>query len=288
MSFTQKRITVQIALANGQFNGGGNTAEISGLRVSAQVNIPGGPTKSSLSAAIYGLPLSMMNQLSTVGTQYTEQAQNTITVMAGDAVAGMAQIYKGTLFAAYVDAQGMPEVALRVRGMTGLYEAVKSVPPTSIQGSGDVATIMQGLASQMGLQFENNGVNVKLANPYLSGPSWLQALTVAQHAGIEHIIDNGVLAIWKPGRARQGGPVMISPQTGMIGYPMFSQPTVIVRTLFDPTIKYGGSMQIQSDLTPACGTFVIRNVDLELESLVPHGRWFATLSGVPQNLQEVA
>jgi hypothetical protein len=31
-------------------------------------------------------------------------------------------------------------------------------------------------------------------------------------------------------------------------------------------------------LTPACGTWNIYNMDLILDSMVPHGRWFAVLS----------
>ncbi len=47
-------------------------------------------------------------------------------------------------------------------------------------------------------------------------------------------------------------------------------------------------MQIQSDLTPACGTWAINYVDLELDSMVPHGRWFATLSGTPTTAAQIS
>jgi hypothetical protein len=147
---------------------------------------------------------------------------------------------------------------------------------------------MSQLAGQMNLSFENNGVNVKLSNIYLSGSARMQALTLAQHAGIEHLIDKGTLAIWKPGQGRQSSSLMISPQTGMVGYPMFNQANVVVRTLFNPAINYGGLMQIQSDLTPACGTWAINYVDLELDSMVPHGRWFATLSGTPTTAPQIS
>jgi hypothetical protein len=282
MAFTQKLISVSLSLANGQFSGGGNSSTLTGLRTSIRVKIPGGATMSQLEGAIFGMSLSDMNQLSTVGTQLNAQAQNTITVMAGDADSGMALVYKGTLMAAYVDAQSMPQVAFRVSGSAGAYEAVKPVKPTSIQGAGDVAQVMSQLAGQMNLSFENNGVNVKLSNIYLSGSARMQALTLAQHAGIEHLIDKGTLAIWNPGQGRQSSSLMISPQTGMVGYPLFNQNMIIVKTLFDPTITYGGTMQVQSDLTPACGTWLINNVELALDSMVPHGQWFATLSGVPQ------
>jgi hypothetical protein len=289
VSFTQKLISITLTLANGQFgSSGGNSMTLSGLRTSVRIRVPGGQSMGVLEGAIYGMSLSTMNQLSTVGTQLNAQAKNTISVMAGDAETGMALVYSGTLKYAYVDAQSMPQVAFRVSGSAGAYEAVKPVKPTSIQGAGDVAQVMSQLAGQMNLSFENNGVNVKLSNIYLSGSARMQALTLAQHAGIEHLIDKGTLAIWKPGQGRQSSSLMISPQTGMVGYPMFNQANVVVRTLFNPAINYGGLMQIQSDLTPACGTWAINYVDLELDSMVPHGRWFATLSGTPTTAPQIS
>jgi hypothetical protein len=117
----------------------------------------------------------------------------------------------------------------------------------------------------------------------------MQALTLAQHAGIEHLIDKGTLAIWPPSQGRQSaGTLTVSPQTGMVGYPLFNQNMIIVKTLFDPSITYGGTMQVQSDLTPACGSWLINNVELELDSMTPHGKWFATLSGVPAQAAQIS
>ena len=288
MSLVQRLIDVEFSLANGNFDGGGNSLTLSGLRVSARITVPGGSSMSQLDAAIYGLPLSTMNQLSTVGIDLDRIAKNTITVRAGDARSGMALVYKGTLTAAFVDAQAQPNVSFRVSGLAGLYEAVAPIAPTSVKGSGDVAKMMGGLAKQMGLQFENNGVQVKISNPYLSGSARQQVLTLAQHAGISHVIDKGTLAIWNPSQGRQGDAIMISPGTGMRGYPLFNQAAVIVQTLFDPNITFGGKMQVQSDLTPACGLWQIYMAQFELDSMVPHGRWFATLSGTRAKAAQIA
>jgi hypothetical protein len=61
------------------------------------------------------------------------------------------------------------------------------------------------------------------------------------------------LAITPPGPARAGDPVLISPQTGMVGYPTFVSPNIVVKALFNPNVKYQGLIQVQSELTPACG-----------------------------------
>lgn len=282
MSFSQKLMTTSISLANGSFGSSkNNTATISGLRMSAQIQATGGPSQSQMNLAIFGLPLSLMNQLTTMGTQSNQRSQNSITVEAGDAEAGMSVVFEGQIFDAYVDAQQMPNVAFRVQASGGSYLAVKPATPLSVKGSADVAGMLSSLASQMGLTFENNGVTVKLSNPYFGGTLWTQALAIARHAGINIVIEKGTMAITPKGKPRQGDAVLVSPQTGMVGYPAFVSNAIIVRTLFNPQIKTNGLIQVQSDLTPACGKWMVGSVYHELESLQPHGKWFTTIQANP-------
>lgn len=274
MSFTNRKITVSFNLQNGNFEGGGNKATLSGLRVSAHIHMPGGQSSGQLQMTIFGMTLSMMNQLSTVGRQLNYIGKNQITVQAGDAINGMSTVFMGDILHAWVDAKSQPNVCFRLDAQPAGFQRVRSVPPTSVQGAGDVATIMGQLATTMGLAFENNGVNVKLSNPYLPGSPLMQAKALARHAGIEHVIDKGTLAVWNPGQPRKGAGIIASPQTGMVGYPMFTEGGVMVEMLFQPNAQYGGKLTVKSDLTPACGDWAIRLVEYELESEIPHGKWF--------------
>ena len=52
---------------------------------------------------------------------------------------------------------------------------------------------------------------------------------------------------------------------------------VIVKQLLKPTVQIGGKITVQSDLTPACGGWTINKLDLDLESNVYNGQWFATM-----------
>lgn len=281
MAFTQKLINVQLNLANGVFAGGGNTVTVSGHRVSFTGTFAGGQEQGTAEISIYGLPLSLMNQMSTVGTQLNLQGKNNVAVFAGDAESGMKVAFEGSIFSAHVDAQGMPDVAFRIQAYPGNYHAVTPATPISVSGSASAADLMKQLAGKMGLKFENAGVTAKLANPYYGGSPWTQAQQIAQHAGFDWTVDRGTLAIVQPGKAREGEPVLISPQTGLVGYPMFNQNTVIVRALYNPDCKHYGVIEIKSDLTPACGKWKVIRTDLELESMIPRGRWFMTLTTVP-------
>ena len=147
--------------------------------------------------------------------------------------------------------------------------------PTSVKGSGDVATIAGQLAQKMGLAFENNNVNVKLSNVYVPSNYREQIRALAEHAGVQWTIDDGTLAIWPTGKSRQTvGTTLLSKDTGMVGYPAFGPGVVIVTSVFNPSLKLGGTFVVQSELTPACGTWTITRVNHRLESKTAHGSWF--------------
>lgn len=280
MAFARKLLNFSISLQNGMFGSGqGNTADLKGLRASCRIVKAGGRDMGRLEAAIFGLPLSMMNQLTTLGTQIDLTEKNSITVTAGEEGGSMSTVFAGTISVAFADMKAMPEVCLRVSAHAGLYEAVKQEQPTSIKDSADVKTVFGQLAQKMGLRFEGNDVDVKIPNLYLSGSARSQAMALAQMAGVQWIIDNGTLAIWKSGSARQGNSTpLISPQTGMVGYPAFNQAGIEVTTIFNSDLKPGGKIQVKSDLTPACGEWHIMSLEYALDSMIPKGKWFCIFS----------
>jgi len=277
VSFTTKYIEVDFTLDHGVFAGGGNTYTAKGLRISANIVKAGGLSKGQAALAIFGLPLSTMNQLGTFGQTLTITGKNTVTVKAGDDPNNLATIYVGTIFNAYMDGQSQPNVPFRVDASVAAYEAVVPVPPTSQPGSQDVAGLLGQMAKAANLQFENNGLSTKIMNPYYPGTAIQQIDELCEHAGLEYIIDNGTLAIWNPNQARQGAATPISPETGLVGYPRFNSLGVDIVTLWQPTLAYGQNIQVQSSITPACGTWTIHYLEYDLECETPNGRWFCNI-----------
>ena len=287
-SFTRKQIGVSIALGTGTFGeSGATTVNLSGLRVSASIVKAGGAAMGNAQIRVFGMPLTLMNQLSTLGLLITQVRRNTVTVTAGDAN-GMSTVFTGTINNGWTDFQGAPETVFNIEAYAGSVEAVAPIAPSSFSGGTDVATIMAGLAKTMGLQFENSGVSVQLSNPYLPGTGRQQAESVAKAADINWIIDDGVLAIWPKNTARTGSNPTVSPSTGLVGYPTYDSMGVILKTLFNPAIKYGSSIQVQSSLTPACGTWSVYMLAHELESETPGGQWFTTMKAARPGTVPVA
>lgn len=274
MAFTRKLLDVELTLKSGTFTGSNqNSQRFVGHRVSAHIIQPGAPDMGQMQLGIYGLPLEMMNRMTTMGRQYALRDANSVKLFAYEEGQKPRLVFTGTISDAYADMHAAPSACFRIAAHAGLLGAVKDVPPTSVQGAAKVDTVMKQICQKGGWQFENNGVDAVLDNPYLPGSAFRQAISVMRSTRCLMHIHNDTLAIWKPGGSRAGSVPLISPGTGMIGYPRYRQVSVEVSTQYLPTVQFGGKIKIQSDLTPACGEWSVVYVEHDLESEVINGRW---------------
>lgn len=278
MTFTRKHLDFTFELAEGNFGKGGNRAEVKGHRATVDINQTGGPDMSPAEIAIWGLPLSLMNQLTTLGTDIRTIGKNFISIYAYEEGGQKSFVYKGTIMTAFADLRAQPNGCFRVQALVGYYEQMMTTTPTSAQGSQDVSQLFKQIADKAGLGFEDNGVSCKITNPYYWSTPRIQMKGLAKDAGVDWIIDRGKLAIWQSPKPRQGDSTTISAETGMVNYPTFTSSGIEVTTLYRPTIQYGGQITVKSQLTPACGNWYVYHVFHMLDAEIPNGRWFTTLS----------
>jgi len=288
VAFVQRLLTATFVLGEGAFgNSGNNTVTISGAgnntpRMSCRISKAGGNAMPTAQATIYGMSLSQMNALSTLGLLATIQRRNSITIQAGDSNTTPATVFQGTIQNAWVDAGSQPDVCFQVEAFGLMIQAVTPAQPTSVGSQVNVTTLLSSLASQMNLTTEFNGVSVLLPSVYYAGSPLIQARQIVHDAGLDwNSGDNGVLAVWYPGFFRTGTIPIISPSTGMIGYPTFNSNGIQVRTLFNPNVFMGSQIQVQSSLQGASGTWGVYGVDHDLEANMPHGAWFSTIQAAP-------
>jgi hypothetical protein len=175
-----------------------------------------------------------------------------------------------------------PDAILEISAYTGAFAAVQMIDPTSYPGPVDASVVLSNLAVQGGFAFENHGVSVMLDRPYFWGSVREQMLQCMEHADIEwNGLQGDTLAIWPKGGTRGGLIPLISPETGMLGYPTNWQAGLAVTTLFNPQLRIGGEAQMKSSLPFANMRVRIVEVSHELESETPNGRWFTTFHGFP-------
>ena len=309
-SFVKRLLKLDVKLApnpgtnqpNTFAESGTDTVTIEGARMSARVSNSGTPSGAQASVDIWGLTPSLMNQLSTLGLAFNLVAKNTLTISAGDDVNGMTTVFAGTIMAAYADYNSMPSVPFKFECNAGVIDAVAPAVPASFPGPVDVATVMSGFARLLGYGFENNGVTTQLPPSYFSGNVRTQMQACAAAAGINAEVVNGnVLAIWPKGGSRTSVTLVpiLSKDSGMIGSPAFTQQGIIVKTVFNPQIAFGGKVQVLSTVlngiqqaqqaknqtfkTPSNSIWAVYKLDHALDSLVPKGQWMSSVYGYNPN-----
>lgn len=248
-------------------------------RCSLTYLIYNGWMQGQLQLSIWGLPLSMINKLTVVGAINQELRKNRIYVSAGDESGKMSLIYKGTIWSAYGDFQSAPENVFHIMALSAAFEAVKPSVTRSYPGEYDMALVLEELADEIDLVLENNIPEpILLRDRYYTGDAVTQLKTLCGQANINWAIERGILSLWPKGGARVVAPTLINPETGMIGYPQFSAPGIIVTTLFNPDLIQGGRVDVLSSLTPACGIWSIMSLSHTLESEIPGGLWQTQMS----------
>ena len=280
-------ITLTFLLGTGDFGGAGqDTLTVTGLRVIANVDQVVFPTMgSTLTMKVYGLTLDHMNAISVAGLLY-DGRQNYVQVDAGDATLGMSTVFKGLIVEAYPNLDTADDAHFYVNANVTPLARLKPVNPTSYPSSVPALTAITNAAKLAGWTVQDDGVAAVLSSPYFSGTAWQQMSAAIKAADCFAYVDGttNTVHVWPKTGAQPNETIIVSPQTGMIGYPKFQKKTIIVRTLFNPQIVFrpGLSVLVQSQLKAANNAKLkLTKVTYDLASQFPDGPWEATVEGVP-------
>lgn len=281
MALIERKVILVLSYSDGA--GGSNQYTLENHRVSATITNAGSPGLATANIRVFGMTLSEMNQFSTIGLIPGAYWPNMLTLIAGDDTNGYSTVYIGTILSAWADMMGAPDIAFTMVGGAGLYESLTPIPPSSFPGTADAAVILQSLASKaitpaypQGLKLENNGVSAILSTPYYPFSLLDQIKAVCHDANCEYTIELDKLAIWPRGASRMQAVVpLINADSGMVGYPTYTGTGIVVTTIFNPTIRQGASVAVESSLTPANrDDWHVTAMNHELEANLPDGKWF--------------
>lgn len=278
MSFIQRQIGVAFTLGTGNFAGGGNTANYSDLRISARIDGPGG-SLGTAQVAVWGMPLSDMNQLSLIGKIYAQASgRNRITITAGDAggSGALPTVFEGIILASFPDLSAQPQACFHVTAQGCAAINIQKSDTHHFDAGADAVKAFQTLADAADppLKLQSNGIALTLGSQqYLDKSIGTQIADLAHNLGVEYAIDNGTLYLGKSGQG-YGSPVVIAEGDNMVDYPAFNQNTILVTSLFNPALRTMGKITVKSSITAAEGEWVINNVTHEIDAQIPKGRWF--------------
>ncbi len=274
-SFTKKLLEARITLAEGGFNtatGQGANTKIIRLGMDVDIQKPGGKEKNKAKVKIFNMPLADMETLTTLAFKPLQASKNRIAVYAGDEAHGLSLAFSGDIVSAVPNFNSAPDPSFDIECITGYVASITPVPPLTAQGSQDVATLMRGLAKQMGLAFVNRGVWVCLGNVGLVGGPLVQAHRLAHDARIVLIGVDGEMVFSPPAtlRSDDGGSTPVwSAKSGMLGYPSFDNDGVTVKGIYEPKLQIGGPVRIESIVPRASGLWQIVSLSHKLQAGYP-------------------
>jgi hypothetical protein len=294
MTYAIRAIRLTFQLGQGNFGTASQkTVVISGLRVQANIVKTGSMAMGEAHLRIHGLTPNVLNALTAIYTVPQFIRQNTVTIEAGDAISGYATVFTGGIVVAQADLNQQPDSVLNVVAQAGLIWHVSPADHTSYPGEVSIDTVLMDLVGRMNLitadmpnskiTYKNYGVTGTLSTQSLRGSLRDQVLQAIQAVGCDwNGLDGNVLAITpKNGNVQPSDrkiPI-ISPNTGMIGYPAYSSIGVMVKTIFNPNILFLGQIQVESSLKQANYVWTVFGLSYDLESETPNGQWFTEVHG---------
>ena len=321
--FTRKQIAITffVPKADGSFD---SFTVGQGHAIQAIIKHAGFTTGSEAEVSIKGLSHKDRDSLSIIpdhptldNLNTTTAGQTVITIQAGDEGTPLTHLFTGTIDRAYTDYDDL-DIPFHVHAMTSTILASILPQAKGYDGPQNVTTLLADICREAGFQLLDHGGwerHTSLTNHYRWGTALDQIQTILKATkGIfnfspfipvkgenerttiasnqKAIPYKGLLEIWGPtftGLPQDGQeqtvPV-ISAETGMIGYPRYSNSGISLTTLLQPDITFWHPLMLDSAYLPVSSsettmtgippwnglwltTFVWHDISTE----TPHGPW---------------
>lgn len=283
MSFSKKDIRVTFMLGAGNFNAGNNTKIISGLACSFNIEQVAAPDFNKCQGKIYNMKIDDIAKLTTLSFEpLSSEKRNLIKLETTENGTDFTTVFLGEIENAYGDFNSAPNIALNINAMAGSFAMKLPASPLSSKGSVPAKELLNKLAQSAGYRLETD-ISANVNNVYFQGSVMQQIHAIARAIGAKVIIDNDILRVMKREQALKGQAVLISPESGLIGYPTFSNQGINISCLYNPNIKQQGLIQIKSVVPKASGTWrAIKVNHVIAANMTSGGDWKTQIEAVYQ------
>jgi hypothetical protein len=252
------------------------TLSVAGLRAVVNAQEFLGKSATIAKARIWGLSLDQMNRYSTALPGAVALENFSLSIEAGDVGSEPVTLVNALIYTSCVDLGEAPDSAFSVSVAGAAYQSAKTIASQSWAGAQDAQKLIQAVCSIAGLTLVNNGAHAVLNNMATYGSAIDQIQKIADAAGFSWCVEGTTVSIWPRDGLRDDTVVQVGPDTGMVGYPQFTDVGLIVRSLFNSEIQVGRQMQVTSSLPKANVTWPIVQVQHDLATMLRNGPWFTT------------
>lgn len=287
------KVTIKINDKEKTFTSENNSNKLSsdGLRVQTVIQYGAGNIAPTAQINIYGLSIETMTPLMRIQWNTMNAIKNTIRVEVGDegdTVLSLA--YEGNITFAKIDMSGAPTTCLQIESQMAVVEALTPRDSKTYAKGLDGAEIIKEICDSMGYQLENNGASHILSEPTTLEGSYINRIQkICLACDFDLYTEQRYIAICPRGGARTLKIPIITPSTGLLGYPSPDIRGITFRCRYNKLVRFGGIVTIKDSLIPtANGDWRTYGVKATLESNSAQARWEMEVSAVPRSSTDVA
>lgn len=287
------KVTIKLNGKDSVFSSEDNTNKLSTdmLRVDASITYGSGNITPVANINIYGLTIENMTPIMRIQWNTLGAMLNTIRIEVGnknDLV--LTTAYEGNITFATISILGNTTTCLQISSTMAIIEALTPREPQTYTKGQDGAKIIQDICGEMGYYFENNGASHIYADSQTFEGSYLNRIQkIANDCDFDLYTEQNYISICARNGFRNIPIPIISPDTGLIGYPAPDIQGINFVCRYNPLVRFGGIVRIQDSIMPtANGDWRVYGLTANLETNTPQGRWQMQVSAVSRSSKDVA
>lgn len=245
-----------------------------GLRVSVLSNFGNGAMFPTANITIFGLPIEKINKIIRMRWGGETALRSRVKIEIAEQGEGFKPFYYGGVSFARLDTSSAPDIALVIESLLSLKEKQTLSGGSDFEAGTKLADAIEQLATEMGYQFENNGVEKVIDYTSLNDTNIAKIQKLCTDHNVELFIEEKLVAIAPKGESRKLNVPIISPSNGLLSYPTSTVQGVNFKCLYNPLIRFGGRVEIKDSVVPmANGIWHVVGVRTHLEANMPNGEW---------------
>mgnify|MGYP000176773095 CR=1 FL=1 len=275
------RITVEVERPNAQGQAQALTYEFIEHRMSIQVT-QGGNQFGNAKVSIFGVPLASMNQIARLWLEtMTPSATDKMRIDVWDG-SNFVPFFSGVITWSAVNASGMPAVALEIEANDSAVGMIQPASPYAQEGPVLMKDALTAILGPIGLVVElaPSVPTYQLTRIRTTGtPIEQAAQLMSQFPDLTWYINLQRFLVRPVNGPLGGDPIPVNKGTGMIGYPVYSTSGITVGKLFDPQLRPGVALDVQTEFDFVNRTLWVAAVlQHNLQPNTPGGQWITNIA----------
>ena len=250
---------------------GNNTISISEVRSTVSFQSAGNLFGSQANVSLFGLSMELLASLSSkaMGLFGSDTERISMKIYVGDTA-----IFVGYMTSSIANMNTAPNSALMITATANADLQNKPSPPFSFNGATPVTSVITAICKAAGYSPYITGLDgIVATNPHYEGSIFNQLEKLCDDFDIAMSVASPTITFWPQNEKKDDVMPLISPEYGLIGYPIFSNGGVMFQTQFSTLLTTGRNVKLITSLPHASGTYKLTSVSHELSSWMPDGPW---------------